>query len=123
MARAMQQAFEGEVEAAKALLDSAQKEVTKRRDSRNRMRYILANAISLCVILFVVFVERGGLQAGGLTALFSGPAPAGGPPSGACPHRLGADEARSGRAIRRPARADRGHAERRRPGLPPFVLA
>jgi hypothetical protein len=82
MARAMQQAFEGDCKTAQALLASAQKEVTKRRDSRNRMRYILANAISLCVILFIVFVERGGLQAGGLAALFSGPAPAGGEPSG-----------------------------------------
>ncbi len=46
--------------------------------------------------------------------LRAGRAPCGAP-GGAGSHRLRADEARSRRALRRAARADRGHAERRRP--------
>lgn len=51
MARAMQAAFEDQADAAATLMARAQDEVVSRRDSRNRMRYIFANALALAVIL------------------------------------------------------------------------
>lgn len=52
-ARAMQQAFSGKAEEAEAMLAEFRAEVEAARDSRNKMRYILANAVTL---LFFVAV-------------------------------------------------------------------
>ncbi|SDL42005.1 hypothetical protein [Paracoccus chinensis] len=67
MAQAMQMAFEDRPESAAILLDQARIEVTGRRDSRNRMRYIFANGVALTVLLLAIwFVPWGALA---LTAL------------------------------------------------------
>lgn len=51
MARAMQEAFEDNPPAAVALIREARDEAVHRRNSRNRMRYISANALALLVML------------------------------------------------------------------------
>jgi hypothetical protein len=50
-ARAMQQAFEGNAADAEVVLSEFQAEVENCRDSRNKMRYILANAAALILVL------------------------------------------------------------------------
>ena len=62
MARAMQAAFEDQPDAALALVTRARDEVVSRRDSRNRMRYIFANAMALGAILALWLAsDRAGL--------------------------------------------------------------
>jgi hypothetical protein len=69
IAKAMQQCFEGAADEAVTLLLSVREEVENRRDSRNRMRYILANAAALALILALWFLD-GPATAG--EGLFSG---------------------------------------------------
>ncbi len=57
-AQAMQQAFEGHGEAARQILAEFRNEIEHCRDSRNKMRYILANALSLIILLFFWYALR-----------------------------------------------------------------
>ncbi|WP_424932539.1 hypothetical protein [Amaricoccus macauensis] len=52
MAKAKQLAFEGKVEQAEELLEGLLHEVQTGRDSKNRMRYILANLTALLAFMF-----------------------------------------------------------------------
>lgn len=54
MARAMEMAFEGHEDQAKALLANIKHQVTTLRDSRNRMRYVVAN-VGMLVLLFLLW--------------------------------------------------------------------
>ena len=58
MARAMELAYEGNEEEAKALLTHLRKNTTKIRDSKNRMRYVGGNLFALVVLLMVWGVVR-----------------------------------------------------------------
>jgi hypothetical protein len=49
---AIRLAFEDQTPAAEALLNDFKGQVERRRDSRNRMHYIVANVVALAVILF-----------------------------------------------------------------------
>jgi hypothetical protein len=55
-ARAMQQAFSDNAPEAKAMLDEFRAEVEACRDSRNKMRYIFANAVALLLFLVVWWI-------------------------------------------------------------------
>ncbi len=55
-ARAMQQAFSDNAVEAKGLLDEFRAEVEACRDSRNKMRYIFANAVALLLFLAVWWI-------------------------------------------------------------------
>ena len=56
MARALSFAFDGEEREARAMLDKALHEVERRRDSLNRMRYIIATTVSFIVISGLLLV-------------------------------------------------------------------
>ena len=73
-AQAMQQAFEGHGADALQILSEFREEVQNCRDSRNKMRYIFANVLSLLVLLAVWYVLRqSGGTPGTIGALMSSP--------------------------------------------------
>jgi hypothetical protein len=53
MARAMGFAFEGHAQEARTILDRVTTEIETRRDSQNRMRYVLANLLGLGILAAV----------------------------------------------------------------------
>jgi hypothetical protein len=73
-AQAMQQAFEGHGADALQILAEFREEIVNCRDSRNKMRYILANAVSMLVLLaFWYGLRNGGDPPGTIGALMSSP--------------------------------------------------
>jgi hypothetical protein len=71
-ARAMQQAFEGNATDAEVVLSEFQAEVENCRDSRNKMRYILANAVALILILIAwLILSDANESAGQIAALMT----------------------------------------------------
>jgi hypothetical protein len=78
-AQAMQQAFEGHASDALQLLTEFRLEVESCRDSRNKMRYILANAVSVLIVLALWYGLRDpGPTPGIIGALMANPIAIGG---------------------------------------------
>lgn len=73
-AQAMQQAFEGHGADALQILSEFREEVQNCRDSRNKMRYIFANVLSLLILLALWYALRqSGDSPGTIGALMSSP--------------------------------------------------